>query len=458
MALEMAPVMDSAMAPEMAQRPGAVPILYSFRRCPYAIRARLALQLAGLRPGLDLELREVALRAKPPELLQASAKGTVPVLVLPASGDQGSTVLDQSLAIMAWALDRHDPGDWQRLGPGAAAAEKRQDMAALIEQNDGPFKYHLDRFKYAGRYPAGEPGDHRAAALAILRQWNRRLEQAGAGTGEMTGEIAGAGARKMTEEMAGKAAGRYASGDGAKEIAEEMPDEIPDEMPQEMASDGRDCTYLGWGRGPWLLGERPSLADAALLPFVRQFRLADPSGFDAESDLSALQRWLHQGITSAAMAAVLAPPWGLRQPWRSPSWIYHLALAEEWQEAQRQGSYRRSTRGLSLEQVGFIHASRADQLAATYRRFYGDAGPVTLLTIDPQQLTAPLRYEPAPQRGGDAGSDRSAEAGGEERAEKVGDESSEGGEKGNELFPHIYGPLPLEAVLNAEPFALGDSP
>ena len=405
------------MAPEMAQRPGAVPILYSFRRCPYAIRARLALQLAGLRPGLDLELREVALRAKPPELLQASAKGTVPVLVLPASGDQGSTVLDQSLAIMAWALDRHDPGDWQRLGPGPEAAEQRRQMAALIEQNDGPFKYHLDRFKYAGRYPAGELGEHRAAALAILRQWNRRLEQAGAGTGEMTGEIAGAGAEEIAEEML-------------------------DEMPQEMAGDGCDCTDLGWGRGPWLLGERPSLADAALLPFVRQFRLADPFGFDTESDLTALQRWLHQGITSAAMAAVLAPPWGLRQPWRSPSWIYHLALTEEWQAAQRQGSYRRSTRGLSLEQVGFIHASRADQLAATYRRFYGDAGPVTLLTIDPQRLTAPLRYEPAPQ-----GS-----------AEAAGEGSGEGGEKGSELFPHLYGPLPLEAVLNAEPFALGDSP
>ena len=444
------PVRASAMA---AQRPGAVPILYSFRRCPYAIRARLALQLAGLRPGLDLELREVALRAKPPELLRASAKGTVPVLLMPASGDLGFSVLDQSLAIMTWALERHDPGDWQRLGPGPAAADQRRQMAALIEQNDGPFKYHLDRFKYAGRYPAGEPGEHRAAALAILRQWNRRLEQAGAGTGEMTGEIAGAGARKMTEEMAGKAAGRYASGDGAKEIAEEM----LDEMPQEMASDGCDCTDLGWGRGPWLLGERPSLADAALLPFVRQFRLADPSGFDTESDLTALQRWLHQGITSAAMAAVLAPPWGLRQPWRSPSWIYHLALTEEWQAAQRQGSYRRSTRGLSLEQVGFIHASRADQLAATYRRFYGDAGPVTLLTIDPQRLTAPLRYEPAPHGGGDAGSERSAE-GTEGRAEAGGEGSSEGGEKGSELFPHIYGPLPLEAVLNAEPFALGDSP
>jgi glutathione S-transferase len=313
---------------------------------------------------------------------------------------------------MAWALERHDPGDWQRLGPGPAAAEQRRQMAALIEQNDGPFKYHLDRFKYAGRYPAGELGEHRAAALAILRQWNRRLEEGGAG-----------------------------NLDGAAG-----------------ATDGRDWTDMGSVRGPWLLGERPSLADAALLPFVRQFRLADPSGFDTETDLTALQRWLHQGITSAAMAAVLAPPWGLRQPWRSPSWIYHLALAEEWQAAQRQGSYRRSTRGLSLEQVGFIHASRADQLAATYRRFYGDAGPVTLLTIDPQRLTAPLRYEPAPQGGGDAGSERSDEAGGEERAEKVGERSSEGGEKGSELFPHIYGPLPLAAVLATEPFAPGDSP
>jgi glutathione S-transferase len=432
-----------------AQRPGALPILYSFRRCPYAIRARLALEVAGLRPGLDLELREVALRAKPPELLRASAKGTVPVLLIPASGDQGFTVLDQSLAIMTWALDRHDPADWQRLGPGPAAAEQRRQMAALIEQNDGPFKYHLDRFKYAGRYPAAEPGEHRAAALAILRQWNRRLEEAGAGN------LDGAtGARKMTEEMAGKAAGKRASGDGAKEIAAEM----PDEMPQEMVAAGRDWTALGWGRGPWLLGERPSLADAALLPFVRQFRLADPSGFDAESDLSALQRWLHNGMTSSAMAAVLAPPWGLRQPWRSPSWIYHLALVEEWQEAQRQGSYRRSTRGLSLEQVGFIHASRADQLAATYRRFYGDAGPVTLLTIDPQRLTAPLRYEPAPQGGGDAESERSAEAGGVESTEAGGEGSTEGVEKGSELFPHIYGPLPLAAVLTAEPFAPGDLP
>jgi len=451
---EMAPAMAPVMDPVMAHKPGAVPILYSFRRCPYAIRARLALQVAGLRPGLDLELREVALRAKPPELLRASAKGTVPVLLIPANGAQGPTVLEQSLAIMAWALDRHDPGDWQRLGPGPEAAEQRRQMAALIEQNDGPFKYHLDRFKYAHRYPAAEPGEHRAAALAILRQWNRRLEEGGAGTGEMTGEIAGAGARKMTEEMAAKAAGRYASGDGAKEIATE----IPEEMPQETASDWCGQNYLCWGRGPWLLGERPSLADAALLPFVRQFRLADPSGFDTESDLSVLQRWLHQGITSAEMAVVLVPPWGLRQPWRSPSWIYHLALTEEWQAAQRQGSYRSSTRGLSLEQVGFIHASRADQLAATYRRFYGDAGPVTLLTIDPQRLTAPLRFDPAHAGSAEAVGEAGGSGGPLETAEAGGAGSSEGGEKGSELFPHIYGPLPLAAVLTAEPFAPGVLP
>ena len=70
-------------------------ILYSFRRCPYAIRARLALEAARV----EVEVREVALRAKPPELLEASPKGTVPVLVL-----QGGEVLEESLAILLWAL------------------------------------------------------------------------------------------------------------------------------------------------------------------------------------------------------------------------------------------------------------------------------------------------------------------------------------------------------------------
>jgi glutathione S-transferase len=110
---------------------GGLPVLYSFRRCPYAIRARLAIE----RAGLLVELREVRLAAKPLELLQASPKGTVPVLVL-ADG----RVIEQSLEIMAWALRQHDPDNWllrcgTTAGLGAAAgpaAEAQREMAALI--------------------------------------------------------------------------------------------------------------------------------------------------------------------------------------------------------------------------------------------------------------------------------------------------------------------------------------
>ncbi|MCP9911175.1 glutathione S-transferase N-terminal domain-containing protein, partial [Cyanobium sp. BA20m-p-22] len=146
------------------------PILYSFRRCPYAIRARLALAAAGLRPGVNLELREVHLQAKPPELLEASAKGTVPVLVLP-----DGRVLDESLGIMHWALARSDPHRWLGgWGPAQLAA-----MEALINANDGPFKHHLDRFKYPDRYPGEACEAHRQAGLAILRSWSPRLEPGG---------------------------------------------------------------------------------------------------------------------------------------------------------------------------------------------------------------------------------------------------------------------------------------
>jgi len=97
------------------------PVLYSFRRCPYAIRARLALAAAGLVPGRDLELREVSLRAKPPELLAASAKGTVPVLTVEGDGAAPPTVLDESLAIMHWALGRSDPrAGWRAGAPPSA--------------------------------------------------------------------------------------------------------------------------------------------------------------------------------------------------------------------------------------------------------------------------------------------------------------------------------------------------
>lgn len=139
----------------------ALPVLYSFRRCPYAIRARMALWESGV----TTELREVKLAAKPPELLAVSPKATVPVLVL-AGGFEPVTVIDQSLDIMRWALEQNDPEGW--LG---------SDDPALIAVNDGPFKHHLDRAKYPGRYDDGGT-DHRAAALALLAPIDERLADA----------------------------------------------------------------------------------------------------------------------------------------------------------------------------------------------------------------------------------------------------------------------------------------
>jgi glutathione S-transferase len=324
------------------------PVLYSFRRCPFAIRARLALAASGLQPNVDLELREVALKAKPPELLAASPNATVPALVRVGGSP---AVLTESLAIMQWALEQRDPGGWWQ---GRSTTE-RAAIQALIAQNDGPFKHHLDRFKYANRYGStglAEQRAHRHAALEILRAWNGRLQQGG-----------------------------------------------------------------------WLLGAQPSLADWALLPFVRQFRLGDPAGFDAETGLAALQGWLRRFLNCPELAAVMAPPWAERSPWRSPGWLYHLALTSDWQAARPAGVYRISTRGRFLAEVGFIHLSEAHQIEATAGRFYGDlpAGAVTLLRLDPARLAEAgleVRHEPAPGTG--------------------------------ELFPHLYGPLPLAAVVHSE--------
>jgi glutathione S-transferase len=127
------------------------PILYTFRRCPYAMRARLALSSARL----DIRLREVVLRDKPVAMLEASPKGTVPVLVLP-----NGEVIDESLDVMRWALAQSNPESW--LSADAAETD------ALIAQNDGPFKRALDRYKYPNRYEdeGADPVDNRNAGLA----------------------------------------------------------------------------------------------------------------------------------------------------------------------------------------------------------------------------------------------------------------------------------------------------
>jgi glutathione S-transferase len=310
-------------------------ILYSFRRCPYAIRARLALAATGM----EVEVREVALRAKPPELLEASPKGTVPVLVL-----QHGEVLEESLAILRWALSQQE--GW---GPAAEALE-HDPAAALIAECDGPLKHHLDGFRYGSGTHAADGGEkerHRQEALAILRRWNTRLV-------------------------------------------------------------GRAAAPLGW----------------ALLPFVRQFRRSDPEGFGQAEGLEGLKGWLAAFEASPALAQVLAPPWAGRQIWRSPRWLYHLALEEDWQQARRDGVYSRSTRGMSLEEVGFLHASWSHQVEPTWQRFYSDGPELRLLVIDPTHLEAAglqVREEPAPGSG--------------------------------ELFPHLFGALPIEAVLLAERYS-----
>lgn len=132
-------------------------LLYSFRRCPYAMRARMALHYSGV----PVSIVEVSLKAKPAEMLAASPKGTVPVLVC-ADG----RVIEQSLDIMHWALEQHDPEHWLQ---GA--------WGDLIEENDSRFKASLDRYKYANRYPECPMEHYRGQGEAFLQRLEDLLEQ-----------------------------------------------------------------------------------------------------------------------------------------------------------------------------------------------------------------------------------------------------------------------------------------
>ena len=136
----------------------ANPVLYTFRRCPYAIRARLAIAVSAV----GVEMHEVDLRNKPPSMLACSPKGTVPVLLMADGG-----VIDESLEIMRWALTIRDPRGW--LDTDSAAAH------ALIAHNDGAFKRDLDRYKYAGRFPQHPAAQYRAQAEAFLNDLESRL-------------------------------------------------------------------------------------------------------------------------------------------------------------------------------------------------------------------------------------------------------------------------------------------
>ncbi|MCP5269365.1 MAG: glutathione S-transferase [Zoogloeaceae bacterium] len=198
-----------------------MPLLYSFRRCPYAIRARLAL----IQAGVEFDLQEVALRNKPQAMLALSPKGTVPVLLL-ADG----RILDESLDIMRWALSQNDPQGWLTKGDAKAQAE-------LIERNDALFKPLLDRYKYPTRFPEQPANEARDTAI--------RLHLA--------------------------------------------------PLDQQLATQG------------YLFGDSLSLADAALLPFVRQFAAVDANWFESIR-LLALRRWLHDGLASPLFKTAMRKP------------------------------------------------------------------------------------------------------------------------------------------------------
>lgn len=200
-------------------------VLWSFRRCPYAIRARLAVQSAQV----QTELREILLKDKPQAFLATSPSRTVPAL-------QASTVIDESRDIMLWALEQNDPERW---------LDMPDSGHHLIDRCDGPFKMALDHTKYAVRFPDKDREAERAKASAFLQDLNTHLE-----------------------------------------------------------------AY------PFLFKKTPSLADMAILPFVRQFANIDRVWFDAQ-DWPHLIRWLDAFLESPTFKSVMTkyPPW---QPGQSP--------------------------------------------------------------------------------------------------------------------------------------------
>lgn len=202
-----------------------LPILYSFRRCPYAMRARNALMAAGI----SVELREVVLRDKPAEMLTASPKGSVPVLVLP-----DGHVIDESWDIMLWALRTQGTHPW--LGDNECHVN---DALPLVAENDSTFKRALDRYKYPERFPEHSQDFYRELGEEFLSRLEEHLTVA-----------------------------------------------------------------------PYLLGEHMSIADAALLPFVRQFAAVDADWF-ASAPYPKLRDWLSQYAVSGLFASVMQkfPPW-----------------------------------------------------------------------------------------------------------------------------------------------------
>ena len=187
------------------------PILYSFKRCPYAMRARMALQLAGIK----CELREVRLNNKPDHMLEVSPKGTVPVLVLE------DNVIDESNDIINWVLDDH------KIFEVNLNDEQSNLTKDLIKLFDEKFKFHLDRYKYATRYESSDVVLHRSKCLEMLLNLEKIVHD-----------------------------------------------------------------------GNWIFGKDINKLDISILPFIRQFRIADPTWFDSQVGIKKLQNVLNNFLES----------------------------------------------------------------------------------------------------------------------------------------------------------------
>lgn len=212
-----------------------LPILYSFRRCPYAIRARMALAYAEI----TYELREVSLKNKPKEMLEISPKGTTPVMQI-FDASQNFMVLEESLDIMRWALQQNDPLNWGNLSDDDLAIANQ-----LITTNDREFKQALDRYKYANRFPEQSPEFYRQQAEEFLKILEQKL-----------------------------------------------------------------CDHSQSVNNQFLMGDRQTLVDVAVFPFVRQFAYVDIEWFNASSYLN-LQRWLRWHESSVLFELVMQkfPVW-----------------------------------------------------------------------------------------------------------------------------------------------------
>ena len=137
-----------------------IPILYSFRRCPYAMRARMALAYSKI----TYEHREILLSNRPDSLYEISPKGTVPVLQL-----SDGIIIDESIDVMKWCLDINDPNDWYK--------EQCIEQDNLIINNDTNFKYWLDRYKYHIRYKEQSFEEYQNQVKKIFNEYNLRLDK-----------------------------------------------------------------------------------------------------------------------------------------------------------------------------------------------------------------------------------------------------------------------------------------